>query len=310
MKAVMYHYVREPENEFPYFKYLHIEDFKKQLEFFGNEFGFLSQQDLIESVQTGVTKPGIILTFDDAFKDHYRYVFPELQKLGLWGVFYVPTSPYVNKKILDVHRVHLLLGKFGGERILSLLSEYVEKKMLSHSDIKDYHQMTYQTQQHDMHKDAVAVKRILNYFVSYQYRAKLIDRLMSELFEDQDQLLNDFYMSTNELSEMSLAGMMIGSHTVSHPVLSKQSDDEQRTEIENSFSFLYDNVRGITHKTFCYPHGGFHTFTNFTEKVLTENNVLFSFNVEPREVSREDLMGRPQALPRFDCNKFPFGSIR
>ncbi len=34
MKAVMYHYVQEYSSEYPNFKFLNFEDFKKQLSFF------------------------------------------------------------------------------------------------------------------------------------------------------------------------------------------------------------------------------------------------------------------------------------
>lgn len=309
MKAIMYHYVRAFDEDMPYFRHLNIDDFGKQIEFFGNEFGFISQSDFLESLQSGVTKPGVILTFDDAIRDHYDYVFPELARLGLWGIFYVPTSPYLNNKILDVHRVHLLLGKFGAKKILGLLKKFIDINMLDRSHISDYNQVTYQTQQNDIYRDTVQVKRILNYFISYEFRNELISCLMDAVFEDQSQLLKSFYVSVEELCEMSDAGMMIGSHTESHLVLSKLSPADQRSEIQSSFSFLRDNVPGIRHKTFCYPHGGFHTFTELTEKILTENDVLFSFNVEPRDICTDDLLNRPQALPRYDCNQFPFGSV-
>jgi len=310
MKAVMYHYIREFDEEFPNFNYLHFDDFCKQLDYFEKEFGFISKNDFMKSLQTGITKPGIILTFDDAFKDHYNYVYPELVKRNLWGIFYVPTSPLVNHKVLDVHRVHLLLGKFGGKKILSLLTNLVDESMLSDKDVDDYHHLTYSSQKQDGNKDEVKVKRILNYFVSYQYRNKLISKLMSSLFNGEDELIKNFYLTVDEMADMKAAGMVIGSHTVSHPVLSKLDPDLQRGEVIDSFSFLHKHLGIIQPKTFCYPHGGFHTFTPYTEKLLTEQNVLFSFNVEARDIDSNDLVNRPQALPRFDCNMFPHGSLR
>ena len=34
MKVVMYHYVREAAERLPYFRYLHIDDFAQQLDWF------------------------------------------------------------------------------------------------------------------------------------------------------------------------------------------------------------------------------------------------------------------------------------
>ena len=36
MKAVMYHYVRPYDKKYPFFKNLHIDDFKLQLDYFDN----------------------------------------------------------------------------------------------------------------------------------------------------------------------------------------------------------------------------------------------------------------------------------
>ena len=45
-------------------------------------------------------------------------------------------------------------------------------------------------------------------------------------------------------------------------------------------------------------------------KSLVENeNEPISFNVEARDINTDDLLSRPQSLPRFDCNQFPFGAI-
>ena len=109
---------------------------------------------------------------------------------------------------------------------------------------------------------------------------------------------------------MCESGMTIGSHTVNHPVMSRLSNINQRYEIEESFSYLQKNIKEFNPKTFCYPYGGFHSFSVETEQILNENSVLFSFNVEQRDIELSDIKNRYQALPRYDCNKFKFGKVR
>ncbi len=41
----MYHYVRKFEKNFPNFRFLHVDDFKKQLNFFEKEYGFVSKEE-------------------------------------------------------------------------------------------------------------------------------------------------------------------------------------------------------------------------------------------------------------------------
>ena len=111
MKAIMYHYVRKYDFAKPNFRFLEISNFKKQLDFFEKEYGFVKRTDwdsILKTKKIEDNKGKILLTFDDALSCHYEYVFPELEKRGLWGIFYVPTFPYQNNKIIDVHRIHLL----------------------------------------------------------------------------------------------------------------------------------------------------------------------------------------------------------
>jgi peptidoglycan/xylan/chitin deacetylase (PgdA/CDA1 family) len=104
--------------------------------------------------------------------------------------------------------------------------------------------------------------------------------------------------------------MTLGSHTVSHPVLSKLDRASQMAEIRDSFAFLEQVCGALYPKTFCYPYGGFHSFTAETQEILNEENCVFSFNVEPRNIELADTRANRQALPRFDCNAFRYGQCR
>ena len=47
-----------------------------------------------------------------------------------------------------------------------------------------------------------------------------------------------YYLSEKQLKKMNNKGMIIGSHTLSHPVMSKLTKENQKREIEESFDFL------------------------------------------------------------------------
>ena len=305
----MYHYVRPDHPDLPYFRHLHVDDFRKQLDYFQRNFYVLSLEELSHALGSGRPVPnGIVLTFDDGFKDHYRFVLPELAKRDIPGIFYVSTYPYLSGRLLDVHRIHVLIGRFGGKTIFESLTKLISDDFLSHNHVKEFHSETYRTQSNDDYTNRV--KRTLNYFIDYQYRGKVIDSLMNQFFPDEQSLADDFYLRREEIKEMHEAGMLIGSHTVNHPCMSKLSVDEQRYEIFDSFRFLEGITGSINLKTFCYPYGGFHSFTKDTERLLDEVGCVFSFNVEKRDISADDLSTRRQALPRYDCNLFPDGSSR
>jgi peptidoglycan/xylan/chitin deacetylase (PgdA/CDA1 family) len=309
VKSIMYHYVREDVPTLPYFRHLHIEDFRRQLDHFAATYRFCSAEEFYQALETGVPVANtVVLTFDDGFKDHYQFVFPELRRRGIVGIFYIPTYPYRSGKLLDVHRTHMLVGRFGGQRIWEELSGLISPEMLSHEHVREFQEETYRTQTNDGYTNRV--KRTLNYYIDYAHRERVIDALMLRFFPDEGTLAHEFYATPAEIAEMSEAGMIIGSHTVNHPCMSKLPPDRQRLEIVESFEFLEGITGRPKARTFCYPYGGFHSFTDDTERILDELGCAFSFNVERRDIEPRDLRHRRQALPRYDCNLFPFGTSR
>jgi len=304
MKCIMYHYIRPCPEGLDSFRYLHIDHFRRQLDWFAATACFVSRDEFFEAAANGADCEGVVLTFDDGFTDHYQWVLPELQARGLWGFFFIPTGMYRTGKFLDVHRVHLLLGRQGGMQMMEALNAHARDDMFSHAHVDEFRSKTYSLQDSD---EATALfKRALNYYISYPWRGRILDALMLEVFGDERKMAHDFYVRPDQIREMHDAGMVIGSHSVTHPVFSRLGICEQEAEIRDSLAFLRD-VIGSPVTTFCYPHGGFHTFTADTERLLGQHGCTLSFNVEPRDVTGADFSRRPLALPRYDCNLFPFG---
>ena len=308
MKAIMYHYVREFHKGYPLFRYLDIKNFRKQLDFFQDVFSFLSKEEWLRCVKTRdkeiIESNKIILTFDDAMSCHFDFVFPELVKRNLWGVFYVPVQPYLNKKLLDVHKVHLLTGMTTGEDLLELAEKKLSIKMIKEELRDEFKKTTYLDQQN--YKGVSEFKRLFNYFIDYDYRTSLLDEIGSEVGMEFD--VSTFYVTADQLTVMNKQGMVIGSHTVTHPVLSRLNYDEQKYEIEHSFALIENMVGKLEQKTFCFPYGGQNTYNLDTMKLLQKNDVKYSFAVENRDIVFDDIENRIHALPRYDCNFFPFGA--
>jgi peptidoglycan/xylan/chitin deacetylase (PgdA/CDA1 family) len=300
----MYHYVRPDDPSLPHFRHMTVDAFEQQLDYFSDRHRLLSRDEFERCIETRTPiEDGIVLTFDDGMKDHFEYVLPALTRRGTFGVFYVAAYPYSTGRILDVHRAHLLLGRHGGKAVWQVLLKHITDDMLSDAYVEEFRKKTYRNQTNDDYTREV--KRTLNYYIDYRFRPQILDALMAEFFPEEADVAARFYISENQMRQMREAGMILGSHTVTHPCMSKLAPEEQKKEIEDSFSHL-ERVLGNTRpKTFCYPYGGFHSFTDETEHLLQDAGCAFSFNVEPRDITATDLERRPQALPRYDCNMFP-----
>ena len=51
MKAIMYHYVRSFDPSLPNFRFLDVENFEKQLDFFQEQFGFVTKDEWLNAIK-------------------------------------------------------------------------------------------------------------------------------------------------------------------------------------------------------------------------------------------------------------------
>ena len=293
----MYHYVRPDNKDYPYLKSLNLEIFKRQLDYFEKMFGFLTKDEYQDAIKKKKNPKGAVLTFDDGFKDHFKYVFPELRKRDLWGIFYIPTGIYQSKKLLDVHRIHFLVAKHGSKFILKETLKYIDDSMLDHNTIAEFDKDIYITDNYI--QDEKNLRRLLNYYVSYKYRNSILNKLMAE-FCDEDKLFREAYMSIEELKELAQVGNIVGAHSVSHKVLSRLQYKEQFDEIKKSFDFI-ETIVPQDYKSFCYPYGYKSSYNKITLNILDSLNIndacVFDNRVQDNKIKKYE-------LSRIDCNQF------
>ena len=300
----MYHYIQEFNSKIPYMNFLQINDFRKQLDYFQNNFYFVSKKEFLNNINnlTDLPENSIVLTFDDGLKCHYEYVFKELKSRNLWGIFFISTKPYVDNDYLNVHKIHLLLGQFKANIILDKLREIVKPNdLISCENQIELDKLIYPEKY--KYDDERELKKILNYFIKSDVKDKIINYLFNFFIKDCD--INNFYLSKKEIKEMSDLGMIIGSHTVNHYVLSSLSYEQQEYEIKNSYDVLDSIIENNIH-CFCFPYGGKNVYNNTTLEILKKYNTLFGIDVNSKDVEKTDDIS---TLPRYDCNEFKYGKI-
>lgn len=297
----MYHYVREHDPQLPQFRYLDRRNFERQLDYFAANGGFVDFDAWCGFLAGDAMPTGFILTFDDAMRCHRDFAFEILRARGLWGIFYVPTQPYAGGGLLDVHKIHLLTGAFDGRALYGFLKSIITPEMVPFAKREEFDRLTYVTQEN--YEGVSEFKRILNYFVDESLKSQLIDAV-AQYFDYSYP--DNFYITPEAIREMAEGGMIMGSHSVSHPVMSKLDREAQKAELEQSFACL-EAMTGLRQKTYCHPYGGFHSFNQDTVDLLDGLKVDYAFNVESRDIEPADIVQSRQFLPRYDCNEFPHG---
>lgn len=308
MEVVTYHYVRNFDKKFKYFRFLEFKNFKRQLDYFASKKRFVSKEEFINLVEKRIKPPknSILLTFDDGVIDHYKYVYKELKKRNIFGIFFISTLPLEKNIFLNVHKIHLLIGKTKENILLNQLKSLVTTKMIDKQKQKIFEKRAYSSQS-DLKKTKF-FKQFLNYFIINKYKTRILDELIR--INKISLKVKNFYFSIQQAKEMENNGMMVGSHTFSHEVLSKLSYVKQKNEISRSIKFLTKKLENKKFLTFCFPYGEKFTYNNISLKILKNLGVKASFIVYSKKVNYKKLLNKSLEIPRFDCNEYPFGKIR
>jgi len=291
----MYHYIRDKNNTYPYYNALEKKIYIDQVNKF-SETGLICSYEELFSYNNKY-----LLTFDDGLKDHI-FAAETLKKKNAIGIFFIPTLPLKKDIILDVHKTHLLTGKFKGSEILKELEKYLNKyKIKNYYNLKEkqHYQTAYKNQKDEVSKKKF--KKIMNYYGDLKLRNKILDYLL-KIFEINIKPKN-YYLNKKEIKYLKSLGMIIGSHSESHTLLSRLSYKKQFEEIRNSKTFL-EKIIGKKVDTFCYPYGGKMSYNYDTINILKKLKFKLAFSVNNKDVSLKDLSNKPFELPRYDCNLF------
>jgi peptidoglycan/xylan/chitin deacetylase (PgdA/CDA1 family) len=291
----MYHYVRNKSKLFPNYDVLKKKDYINQIKKFSEKGLINSYEELF------ISSDKFLPTFDDGFKDHI-FAAEVLKKYNSIGIFFIPTSPLKNNTMLDVHKTHLILGKVKSLEALNELENYLNKNKISNffnNNEKSKYNSAYKKHLDDHNKKKF--KKIMNYYGNLKLKHKILDYLLKK-FEINTKP-KDYYLNKKEIKYLNSLGMIIGSHSDRHTLLSRLSYKEQFKELNNSKIFL-EKILNKSIDTFCYPYGGKVSYNNNTLKLLKKLKYKLAFSVEYRDISLKDIEQKPYELPRYDCNLF------
>lgn len=304
---VMYHYVRDmARTKYPDLKALDSKAFKKQIQYFLSYYSVIRMEELIGAVTEKKELPenALLLTFDDGYRDHFEFVFPILQKLGIQGSFFVPVGAVSEHKMLEVNKIHFILASVSDkERIradIRLLMHTYRRKYALKSEEEYVRGLRTEECRYDT-KEVVYIKRMLQRELPEKFRTLVTDFLFQKyVSESESSFAKELYLNADQVKRMREAGMYIGSHGYNHYWMNTLSLKRQQEEIKKSLAFLQG--LGCSQKpfAFCYPYGA---HNDALLKVLTKAGCAVA--VTTRVAVADIVSDNPLLLPRLDTNDFP-----
>lgn len=226
--------------------------FRRQLRLLNSKYTVISPEEMRSWCQHGGDLPprAALLTCDDGFLNNLTEMVPILQDEGLKCLFFITGgSVGDHRAMLWYEDLQLLFLRapagnfrlcFEGIEISGSLSERVQRRAQWWSAVKLLSQA-----------DAEIRERFLKAAYSYFGMEESLPFYLSTYPETQRHFC---LLTRSELQQLAAAGMTIGAHTLTHPILSQLPPELAWTEIADSRSRL-EAALGREIWAFAYPFG-------------------------------------------------------
>ena len=309
LTIVMYHYVRDlKRSRYPEIKGLDLDLFKEQLAYLKKHYCFVTAQDVMESIESNRSLPphAVLLTFDDAYLDHYTQVFPLLDKMKIQGSFYVPAKAIEEHALLDVNKIHFILASVADKKSLlltirNLINQYREEYNL---ESYEYYEGQLAIASRFDSADVMFIKNLLQYGLVEELRIKMADALFERhVGLSQEMFSRELYMTKEQIMTMQRNGMHIGCHGYNHYWWDKLSSKEMQVELDRSWEFLLDVGVKENEISASYPYG---VYNQQAIEGLANKGCKYALTTEVgiADVSKTSRY----LLPRLDTNDIPKSS--
>lgn len=306
LSIVMYHYVRDLKNSrFPDIKGLDFKLFVEQIEYLRRHYRFVTMEQVAQFLDDNKPLPekAVLLTFDDAYIDHYTHVFPFLDRLGIQGSFYVPVKAVSENTVLDVNKIHFTLaGQPDKTSLVNDIKSLLEGFRADY-EIEPFDNLFKKFAKPSRHDPAevMFIKNALQYGLPTEIRTQIVDALfIKTVGMDEASFSRELYMSTEQVKAMLRHGMHIGCHGYNHFWWNKLDRVEVEKEIDKSLTYLFSVGVSDSLWTACYPYG---SYDEQSIEILTDRKckLAFTTDVGVATLDRDNCL----KLPRLDTNDLP-----
>jgi peptidoglycan/xylan/chitin deacetylase (PgdA/CDA1 family) len=198
-------------------------------------FNVLPLDQAVRALAAG-TLPGraACITFDDGYADNCSVALPILLKHQASATFFIATD------FLDG-------GRMWNDTIIEAIRRHTGEAI----DLEALGAGRYPTANLSAKIAAIGALITRGKYLPAAQRIKFSEEIAKSVGVT---LPNDLMMSSEEVRQMKRAGMQIGAHTASHPILSRLSLQEARNEIATGKADL-ERILDEPMELFAYPNG-------------------------------------------------------
>lgn len=224
-----------------------------------------------------------LLTFDDGYLDNYKIAYPILRSHGVQGVFFVVTNMVGSRQLPWWDHIAYLL-KTAQRRRFSLRYPSALEVDIDENGLTE------------------SLRNVLKLYKlpGNSDPERFIRELAEEARGSEPPGTARRFLNWDEAREMTRGGMVIGSHTHSHTVLSQLQPEEQYKELCESRTILNEQL-GVEANVLAYPVGARTSFTGKTQLLARQAGYRAAFSYH----GGINLPGRTSA---YDVKRIAMGS--
>lgn len=208
--------------------------FDWQMRLLATQFTPLSLSDALAHLEAGtLPKRAVCVTFDDGYADNLTHGLPILKR---WNI---PATVFVSTDFLN-----------GGRMWNDTITESIRRYTADTLDLSAYGIRPLDMRDHQAKRTAL---REIALNIKHRAQSERSD-IVAAIAEQVSDLPNDLMMSDAQVQQMSNAGIEIGAHTQSHPILTTLDDSTLEREITQSRAYL-QALLDKPIRYFAYPNG-------------------------------------------------------
>ncbi|HEX6850869.1 MAG TPA: polysaccharide deacetylase family protein [Candidatus Polarisedimenticolaceae bacterium] len=255
--VLRYHAIGEPERVASYVSpgiSLTAQRFREHVGFLTSRYAVIDLDEAVRRAREGRapgTRPGVVLTFDDGYLDNLIGALPVLSEFGATATIYVVSGAVHPGPPIWTMRLRRMLHDSNGARgrcpaPIPVPAETPEERAAA----------------------ARPITRWLRGLPRIE-RESALSRIATWLGAPHGEP-EPVMMNAAQLRELDAAGITVGAHTVSHPLLTAVPVDEAEREIRDSKDEL-ESILGRPVRHFSYPNPGSGRHENPTIRELVRH---------------------------------------
>ncbi len=267
-------------------------------------FDMIGSGDLLAWLAGKGTLPDrpLLITFDDGYRDNYEAALPVLRNRDLPAVVFVASDCIEHRR------------PFYWD-LAAYCFNHTERSSLVIANVGRFDWQDDKERDRCRRELLQALKQL-----SEQQKRRIVEQLPQTLnVAVPDDAFSDLYMNWEQVRSLTAAGIDIGGHTRSHPILSRIPLDQAHGEISESKQRIEAEI-GKPLRLFAYPNGRSEDFNTDLERLVKTIGFNAAFSLIPGPVSLKTVRNNPFAirrvyvsrndtLPRFIAKLFGAGRL-